>query len=116
MESPQSPHSSSLWVFALSAVESYRPLPPVPISRLGTKLSSTVLLLFGLRVISETEGLLDEVKETDKLLDATEIEAGGRLEDCAEGWRLLKGRGQQNDIVHNSRKKMRIDVAAGILN
>ena len=23
MESPQSPHSSSLWVFALSAVESY---------------------------------------------------------------------------------------------
>ena len=64
----------------------------------------------------ETEGLSDEVKETDKLLDATEIEAGGRLEDCAEGWRLLKGRGQQNDIVHNSRKKMRIDVAAGILN
>ena len=39
----------------------------------------------------ETEGLSDEVKETDKLLDATEIEAGGRLEDCAEGWCLLKG-------------------------
>ena len=42
MESPQSPHSSSLWVFALSAVESYRPLHPVPISHLGTK-----LLLYG---------------------------------------------------------------------
>ena len=52
MESSQSPHSSSLWVFALSAVESYRPPPSVPISHLGTKLSSTVLLLFGLRVIS----------------------------------------------------------------
>ena len=52
MESPQSPHSSSLWVFALSAIESYRPLHPVPISHLGTKLYSTVLLLFGLRVIS----------------------------------------------------------------
>ena len=42
MKSPQSPHSSSLWVFALSAVESYRPLHPVPISQLGTK-----LLLYG---------------------------------------------------------------------
>ena len=52
MESPQSSHSSSLWVFALSTVESYRPLHPVPISHLGTKLYSTVLLLFGLRVIS----------------------------------------------------------------
>ena len=52
MESPQSPHSSSLWVFALSAVESYVLSPPVPISHLGTKLFSTVLLLFGLRVIS----------------------------------------------------------------
>ena len=51
----QSPHSSSLWVFALSAVESYRPLPPVPTSHLGTKLSSMVLLLFGLRVISICE-------------------------------------------------------------
>ena len=52
MESPQSPHSSSLWVFALSAIESCPPLHPVPISHLGTKLSSMVLLLFGLRVIS----------------------------------------------------------------
>ena len=40
MESPQSPHLSSLWVFALSAIESYCPLPPVPISHLGTKLFS----------------------------------------------------------------------------
>ena len=55
MESPQSPHLSSLWVFALSAVESYILSPPVPISQLGTKLSSTVLLLFGLRVISPWE-------------------------------------------------------------
>ena len=64
----------------------------------------------------ETEGLSDEVKETDKLLGATEMEAGGRLENCVEGQRLLKGRGRRNDIVHDSRKKMRIDVAAGILN
>ena len=62
MESPQSPHSSSLWVFALSTVESYRPLPPVPISHLGTKLLSTVLLLFGLRVISDlVEASLSDV-------------------------------------------------------
>ena len=52
MESPWSPHSSSLWVFALSAVEFYILSPPVPISHLGTKLLSMVLLLFGLRVIS----------------------------------------------------------------
>ena len=53
----QSPHSSSLWVFALSAVESYRPLHPVPISHLGTKLLSMVLLLFGLRVISSIQDI-----------------------------------------------------------
>ena len=55
---------SSLWVFALSAVESYHPLPPVPISHLGTKLSSTVLLLFGLRVISIDED--DDADEKDR--------------------------------------------------
>ena len=37
MESPQGPHSSSFWVFALS-IKSYILSPPVPISCLGTKL------------------------------------------------------------------------------
>ena len=53
----------------------------------------------------ETEGLSDEVKETDKLLSVTEMEAGGRLEDCVEGQCLLKGHSRQNNIVHNFRKK-----------
>ena len=48
MESPQSPHSSSFWVFALSHIEFYCPLLPIPISHLGTKLSSTVLVLLAL--------------------------------------------------------------------
>ena len=64
-----------------------------------------------------TDGLSDGAKEIDELLDATEeIEAVGRLEDCVEGWHLLNGRGRRNDIVHESRKSMRTDVAQGILN
>ena len=53
MESAQSPHSSSFWVFALSLSESYSELsPPAPISHLGTKLFVYGFSVFGLRVIS----------------------------------------------------------------
>ena len=48
MKPPQSPHSSSLWVFALSLRVLFRTLPPAPISHLGTKLFSTVLVLLAL--------------------------------------------------------------------
>ena len=65
-----------------------------------------------------TDGLSGAVKEMDKLLGAAEeIEAVGRLEDCcAEGRDLLNWRGRRNDIVHDSRKKIRTDVTVGILN
>ena len=53
MESPQSPHSSSLWVFALSLRVLLLAPHSESISHLDAKLSSTVLLLVGLRVISQ---------------------------------------------------------------
>ena len=52
MKSPQSPHSSSLWVFALSLRVLLLAPHSESISHLDAKLSSTVLLLVGLRVIS----------------------------------------------------------------
>ena len=48
MKSPQSPHSSSLWVFALSLRVLSELSPPAPISHLATTLSSTVLVLLAL--------------------------------------------------------------------
>ena len=66
-----------------------------------------------------TDGLSDGAKEIDKLSNATEeIGTVGRLEgeDCVEGQHLLNRRGRRNDIVHESRKTMRTDVAQGILN
>ena len=62
MESPQSPHSSSLWVFALSHSSPVRTLPPAPISHLGTKLFFYGFSVVGLRVISL------ELKSTSVLL------------------------------------------------
>ena len=48
MKSPQSPHSSSLWVFALSLRVLSELSPPAPISHLGTMLFSTVLVCLAL--------------------------------------------------------------------
>ena len=52
MKSPQSPHSSSLWVFALSLRVLSELSPPAPISHLGTKLLVYGFSVFDLRVIS----------------------------------------------------------------
>ena len=52
MESPPSPHSSSLWVFALSYFESYHPLSSAAISHLATKLLLYSFSVVDLRVIS----------------------------------------------------------------
>ena len=52
MESPQSPHSSSLWVFALSHFESYRPLPTSALKSLGYYAFFYSFSVVGLRVIS----------------------------------------------------------------
>ena len=48
MKSPQSPHSSSLWVFALSLRVLFELSPSAPISHLGTTLFSTVLVCLAL--------------------------------------------------------------------
>ena len=64
----------------------------------------------------ETGGTSDAVREIDELLDtAEETDAIGRFADCVEGQHLLNGRGRRNDMVHESRKSMRTNVAAGIL-
>ena len=52
MESPQSSHSSSLWVFALSLRVLSELSPSVPISHLGTKLLIYGFSVVDLRVIS----------------------------------------------------------------
>ena len=52
MESPQSPHSSSLWVFALRYSRVLSSSPTSALKSLGYYTSSTVLLFVGLRVIS----------------------------------------------------------------
>ena len=59
MKSPQSPHSSSLWVFALSLRVLFRTLPISALKSLGYYTSSTVLLFVGLRVISLGVGRWD---------------------------------------------------------
>ena len=53
MESPQSPHSSSLWVFALSLRVLFQTLLPAAISHLATKLYFYGFSVFDLRVISD---------------------------------------------------------------
>ena len=52
MKSPQSPHSSSLWVFALSLRVLSELSPTAAISHLATKLSFYGFSVVGLRVIS----------------------------------------------------------------
>ena len=52
MKSPQSPHSSSLWVFALRYSRVLSSSPTSTLKSLGYYTSSTVLLFVGLRVIS----------------------------------------------------------------
>ena len=52
MKSPQSPHLSSLWVFALSLSSPISPLPSAPISHLGTTLLLYSFSIVDLRVIS----------------------------------------------------------------
>ena len=58
MESPQSPHSSSLWVFALRYSRVLSSSPISALKSLGYYTSSTVLLFVGLRVISLDSNLL----------------------------------------------------------
>ena len=106
MESPQSPHSSSLWVFALSAVESYRPLPPVPISRLGTKLFSTVLLLFGLRVISPDHSAVSSrqgLTQSDGHTKASDALPDSRADIPFFGQSLLTVPDQTRAVTHRDR-------------
>ena len=52
MESPQSPHLSSLWVFALRYSQVLLSSPISALKSLGYYASSTVLLFVDLRVIS----------------------------------------------------------------
>ena len=60
----------------------------------------------------EMDGPSDEGKETDEFLDGTkEADAGAEATEamgghmgCIEGWLLLSGCGQQNDIFHESKK------------
>ena len=52
MKSPQSPHSSSLWVFALSHFKSYRPLSTSALKSLGYYTFFYGFSVVGLRVIS----------------------------------------------------------------
>ena len=80
MESPQSPHSSSLWVFALSLFESYLLSSSAPISHLGTKLFFYGFSVFGLRVISQknafVECLVIENIAEDRILALQEQKVG----------------------------------------
>ena len=55
MKSPQSPHSSSLWVFALRYSRVLSSSPTSALKSLGHYTFSTVLLFVGLRVISVTK-------------------------------------------------------------
>ena len=67
MESPQRPHSSSLWVFSLSLRVLPELSPPAPISHLGTKLLIHGFSVFDLRVISHTKRGLDKSAPSTEL-------------------------------------------------
>ena len=71
MKSPQSPHSSSLWVFALSLRVLSELSPSAAISHLATKLSLYSFSVVGLRVISVL-GICKLIREVDQALISAE--------------------------------------------
>ena len=90
MKSPQSPHSSSLWVFALRYSRVLSSSPTSALKSLGYYTSSTVLLFVGLRVISYGFSVVD-LRVISVWIRAHDMVLTLNFDKCTAVWSWMEG-------------------------